>query len=295
MTMKTTKLAGALADSWKVLNLPAHEYHSDIDIQSCSLLKAMLVSPAHYKAQFFENRSSSKAKDFGTLIHTLVLEPQAFAARYAVYQGVMDGRDAKFKAFSEAHPLQTIIDDVSLQAARRMADKILERRFRGRPFGDYLAEGEKEVTIYYADPATGVRCRVRIDLLHPEFVFDLKTALSVVQSEWLRQALRLDYDLQSYMYSLAECLWSGRQSPLPFAFIVGENTSPHSVSAFTAGESFLTKGGRKYQEAIGAYAACSKVNHWPDLGEEATLELEHWMVASSAANEPAWRTQLGYP
>jgi len=125
----------------------------------------------------------------------------------------MDGRDAKFKAFSEAHPLQAIIDDVSLQAARRMADKILERRFRGRLFGDYLAEGEKEVTIYYTDPATGVRCRVRIDLLHPEFVFDLKTALSVVQSEWLRQALRLDYDLQSCMYSLAECLWSGRQSP----------------------------------------------------------------------------------
>jgi hypothetical protein len=294
MTFKTTTLSGALADSRKVLNLPAAQYHDDIDVQSCSLLKPMLASPAHYKAQFFENRASSKAKGFGTLIHTLVLEPQTLASRYAVYPGLKDGREAEYKAFVQAHPLQTVIADVPLQAARRMAEKILERRFRGRRFGDYLAEGEKEVTIYYTDPTTGVRCRVRIDLLHPEFVFDLKTALSVVQGEWLRQALSLDYDLQSYMYSLAECLWAGRQSPLPFVFVVGENTCPHSVSAFTAGESFLVKGGRKYQEAIGAYAACSKVNHWPDLGCEETLELEHWMAAS-AANEPAWRSELAQP
>ena len=154
-----------------------------------------------------------------------------------------------------------------------------------------MAEGEKEVTIYYTDPATGVRCRVRIDLLHPEFVFDLKTALSVVQSEWLRQALRLDYDL----HVLARRVPLVRQA-IPPALRVHRRREHQSsqCGAFTAGESFLTKGGRKYQEAIGAYAACSKVNHWPDLGEEATLELEHWM-ASSAANEPAWRTQLGNP
>ncbi len=290
-TLKQVTLPGQLADSLKILNLPAEDYHQDIAVQSCSLLKPLLVSPAHYKAQFFESNSSSKAKDFGTLIHTLVLEPQAFAARYAVYEGQKDGRDAEFKAFVKAHAGQTVIDDVSLQAAKRMTQKVLERRFRGRPFADYLAEGEKEVTIYFTDPATGVRCRVRVDLLHPEFVFDLKTALSVIQGEWLRQALNLHYDLQSYMYSLAECLVAGREKPLPFVFIVGENSGPNSVSAYTAGESFITKGGKKYQEAISAYAACSKLDHWPDLGEEAVLELEHWMAA--AANESAWRTNLG--
>ncbi len=286
-TLKQITTSGRLADSLKILNLPAEDYHRDIAVQSCSLLKPLLVSPAHYKAQFFEASTTSKAKDFGTLIHTLVLEPQTFASRYAVYEGVKDGRDPEFKAFVKAHPGQAVIEDVSLQSAKRMTEKLLERRFRGRPFADYLAEGEKEATIYYTDPTTGVRCRVRIDMLHPEFVFDLKTALSVIQGEWLRQALNLNYDLQSYMYSLAECLYSGRDKPLPFVFIVGENSAPYSASAFTAGDTFIAKGGKKYQEVIAAYAACSKQDYWPDLGEEAVLELDHWMVG--AANESAWR------
>lgn len=289
-TFKQTQTPGALAESLKVLNLPSQDYHTDLAVQSCSLLKPMLISPAHYRAQFFETHASTKAKDFGTLIHTLVLEPQTFASRYAVYAGVKDGRDPEFKAFTKAHAGQTVIDDVALQDAKRMCEKILERRFRGRRFADFLAEGEKEATIYYTDPSTGVRCRVRVDLLHPEFVFDLKTALSVIQAEWLRQAVSLHYDLQSYMYSLAVCLFAGHEKPLPFVFIAAENTAPYSVSAFTAGESFLSRGGRKYQEALSAYAACSQVNHWPDLGEEATVELEHWMVG--AANEPAWRASL---
>lgn len=286
-TQKQITTPGQLADSLKIVNLPAEDYHRDIAVQSCSLLKPLLISPAHYKEQFFEASAPSKAKDFGTLIHTLVLEPQTFAARYAVYEGIKDGRDADFKAFVKAHPGQLVIDDISLQSAKRLAEKVLERRVRGRPFADYLAEGEKEVTIYFTDPTTGVRCRVRIDLLHPEFVFDLKTALSVVEGEWLRQALNLNYDLQSYMYSLAECLFSGRERPLPFVFVVGENSGPYSVSAYTAGESFIAKGGKKYQEVIAAYAACSQQDYWPDLGKESVLELDHWMVG--ATSESAWR------
>lgn len=285
---------GILADSLKIVRLPADDYHSDIAVQSCGLLKSMLVSPAHYRAQFFDTNKTTKAKEFGTLIHTLVLEPAAFAARYAVYPGVKDGRDAKYKAFVEKHGGQTVVDDVSLQLAQGMAQRILDRQFKGRAFREYIAEGEPEVTIYFTDPATKVRCRVRIDLLHPEFIFDLKTAISVIKSDFLRQAVNLHYDMQSYMYSLAECLWSGRETPLPFVFIAAENTAPYSVSAFTAGSSILAKGGAKYQDALSGYAACSQVNHWPDLGHEDTLDLEPWM-ALPAANESSWRAQLTQP
>ncbi len=288
---RTVVTVGALASSRKVTGFPAEEYHKCIDVQSCSMLKAMLVSPAHYKAQFFEPQANSKAKDFGTLIHTLVLEPQSFASRYAVYPGTRDGRDAAYKAFAAAHADLIVIDDVSFGEARQMTEAILERRFRGRPIADYLAEGEKEVTVFYADPATGVPCRVRMDLLHPEFVFDLKTAVSVARGDWLRQATGLHYDLQCYMYSFAECLVAGRESALPFVFIAAENTRPHSVSVFTAGESFVTSGAQKYQQALTAYAACSQVDLWPGLGQEDSLELDPWMAAA-ANSEPEWRSGL---
>ena len=81
--------------------------------------------------------------------------------------------------------------------------------------------------------------------LHPDIIFDLKKSVDVTRSGWLRSALGFHYDMQAYMYSLAECLFSGRERPLPFVFVVGENSGPYSVSAFTAGESFIAKGGKR--------------------------------------------------
>lgn len=283
-------IPGILGQSFKYLSLPAEDYHSGIDVQSCSLLKPMLISPAHYQAQFFESRETSAAMEFGTLIHTLVLEPSLFMAQYAVFPGKRNARDKDFKAFCTANPGKMVIDDVSLQTARILVDKILHRTFRGRLFGDYVAEGEPEVSIYFSDPVTGVQCRTRIDLLHPEYLFDLKTSAFIVLREWLRHAISLDYDLQAYMYSLGHCLLAGRQTPLPFVFITAESDRPFSVSSFTAGESFLTEGGRKYREAISGYAACTAVQHWPDAGVETTLELEYWQ--SGAAAVQAWRADL---
>lgn len=283
-------IPGVLGQSVKYSALPAADYHADIDVQSCSLLKPMLTSPAHYQAQFFEVRESTPAMEFGTLIHTLVLEPHLFLAQYAVFPGKRNGRDKDFKAFCAANMGKSVIDEVVLGAARILVDKILHRMFRGRPFGDYLSEGEPEASIYFADPVTGVQCRIRIDLLHPEFLFDLKTSAFIAERDWVRHALSLDYDLQAYMYSLGLCLFTGRQTPVPFVFITAESDLPFSVSAFTAGESFLVEGGRKYREAISAFTACNSVGHWPDAGAETTIELDYWQAGK--ASTPAWRTSL---
>jgi hypothetical protein len=67
--------AGAQADSLRILNMPAWPYHAELERQSCSMLKPLLLSPAHYKAQFFQRRASSPAMSVDTLVHTLVLEP----------------------------------------------------------------------------------------------------------------------------------------------------------------------------------------------------------------------------
>lgn len=287
---QNTRHAGALAQSFKINNLPAEHYHAGVDIQSCSLLKPMLVSPAHYAAQFLQDRGEDTASmEFGRLIHCLVLEPHMFAAEYAVFSGKPDRRDREFKAFAAANAGKVVVDERALRDARTLTDRILTKVIRGRPFGDYVAEGEPEASIYYTDPTTGVCCRTRLDLRHPEFIFDLKTTMHSGQKEWVRQAVGLDYDMQAYMYSLAECLFAGREVALPFIFVAAESSAPYSVSAFTAGESFLSEGARKYQEALGGYAACSKVNLWPDAGVEATIELDHWQVNTAV---PGWREGL---
>jgi hypothetical protein len=287
---------GVLAGSRKIVELPAEDYHADLSAQSCSLLKAMLVSPAHYQAQFLKPRAPTEAMDFGTLVHTLVLEPHRLALNYAVYPGKKDGRDSDYKEFARVHPGQGLIDEVQLHEARTLVERLLHRPVRrapndpGRPFGEYLAEGEREASIFFNDPITGVTCRVRVDLLHPEVIFDLKTANVVARDPWLRQALQLHYDMQTYMYSLAVCLFNGQQAPLPFKFLVGESARPYSTSVYTAGESFMKEGAAKYARALGAYAACGQVQHWPDQGEDDTLELDPWMVKAAAT--AGWQDML---
>lgn len=286
----TTRHEGALAESFKMSHLPAQQYHDGLDIQSCSLLKRMLVSPAHYVAPFFQGRGDdTPSMEFGRLIHCLVLEPHMFAAEYAVFSGKLDKRDKGFKAFALANSGKAVVDDCALREARTLADRILNKVIRGRPFGDYVAEGEPEASIYYTDPITGVRCRTRLDLRHPEFIFDLKTTIHPGQKEWVRQAVGLDYDMQAYMYSLADCLFTGREAALPFIFVAAESSAPYSVSAYTAGETFMSEGARKYKDALTGYAACSAVDHWPDASVEATIELDHWQVNQSV---PGWRDGL---
>lgn len=291
-THAPTAQPGQLANSELHVGLDARLYHADITVQSCSLLKPILTSPAHYQAQFFSNDTSTRSKDFGTLIHTLVLEPATFSQSYAVFPGKKDSRDADYKAFVAANASRTVIDEMSLRAARSLSERLLSRTVRGRPFGDYLNEGIPEATIYFDDPATGTRCRVRVDLLHPEITFDLKTTAYADRAAWIRHAVNLHYDMQAYMYSLAASLLYGLSSPRPFIFITGESDAPHTANAFTAGATFIENGGRKYQNALSAYTACTAVNHWPGLDTEDVAEIDHWQTANTT---PTWRQSLTRP
>ncbi|MDP1978846.1 PD-(D/E)XK nuclease-like domain-containing protein [Undibacterium sp.] len=274
----TTSIPGILADSRKVLNLPDHEYHSDVHIQSCSMLKQMLISPAHYRHSLGRVNSPTDSMEFGTLVHLLTLQPHLLLSQVATFPGVKDARSAMYKEFSTAHAGMMVFDEPTMHLAEAARDRLLEQTVMGRKFGDFVAEGEAEASIYYTDPSVGIPCRTRVDLLHPEAVFDLKTTMHPALRQWTRHALNLSYDMQGYMYSLAESLLNNRSSPIPFVFMSVENDWPLSVGARRAGDAFMQEGAKKYQQAISAFAACAKVDFWPTPGGEEVIELEYWQT-----------------
>jgi hypothetical protein len=276
----TVTTEGLVPDTYKVSNQPADDYHAMVDVQSCSMLKYMLDSPAAYMHQLMRRKSStSKSKEFGTLVHTLCLEPHKFFSEVAVYPGEKQPHDKDFAEFQKSRPGLYIIDEPTHNLAKQAVERLKNQVVMGRKFGDYVAEGEAEASIYYTDPTVGVRCRTRVDLLHPEAIFDLKTTAYAQTAAWVRHALSLNYDMQSYMYSLAECLFSGRTIALPFVFMTVENTEPLSTAARRAGQTFLEEGARKYQHAMTAYKACLDTDTWPCPGGEEVIELAHWQVS----------------
>lgn len=277
--------------SLRIIDLPSYEYHADREAISCSMLKSLLVSPAHFQAALLAPPKTSDALDFGSLLHLLLLEPHAVGAEVAVYPGIGTLRDKEYKAFVEANLGRLIVDEPTFSRAKRLCARVLETRFRGRPLGLYLEESVTEVSYYYTDVTTGQRIRTRLDIEHPDFTFDLKSTRHSNPKLFLRDIVDMHYDLQAYMYSLARVAYGGDVAcSKPFVFIAAEVNEPLSVSCFTAGETVLSNGGSKYIECMAALKACAAVDYWPDLSCEMTAEIDHWQTFNG--KDASWKASL---
>jgi len=172
--------AGAAADSCMYKHMPAHAYHADRDALSCSLMKPLLVSPAHLQTALVAGEKPSDARDFGTLVHLLVLQPELVSQELAVFPGIADRKGAAgktaFERFAQAQAGKLVVDEPTIAQGRRLAQKLLETRYQGRPLGAFIEESFPEATIYFTEPSTGLRMRMRMDAYHPDFSFDLKTS-----------------------------------------------------------------------------------------------------------------------
>jgi hypothetical protein len=267
---------GKTAESVLFPHLPAAVYHADRDALSCSMLKPLLISPAHFQASLVTAGTSSAAKDFGSLVHLLLLEPQLVSAELAVYPGVGSARDRDYKTFLANNSHRLAVDEPTLASARRLAEKVASTRFRGRPIIHFIEESMTECSAYFTEPITGLRLRVRFDAYHPDFSFDLKTTRHATPSAFAHDAIGFGYDLQAYLYSLARSAYEGSAEAAPFVFITAETATPNSVCTHTAGSTFLENGAAKLRECLVTFKACTMVAHWPDLSCQTTLEINHW-------------------
>lgn len=275
-------LEGSTPGSFRFDDLPAHLYHCELGRASCSMLKQMLVSPGHYLQRIFTHRASSPAMEFGSLVHLLVLEPHRLPENYAVIPGTGRPSAAERREAQITYPGRRILSEVELQEARIAAERVLQRQVRGRPFHKFVEEGLAEVSFFYRDPVTNVPCRSRMDLWHPEAIFDLKTTRHARVSEFSRACVAMDYDLQAYMYCLADAQFDGRDCARDFIFLGVQSELPHPVHVLAAGSSFMANGEAKYVRAMSLLRACGDTDYWPDGSSDGTLEIEPWQAYQSA-------------
>lgn len=277
---------GATSGSFRLRNMPAHAYHHDLERASCSMLKGMLLSPAHYLQQVFAPHVSTPAMEFGSLVHLLVLEPHHFPHHYAVIPGTGRPSAAERREAQEFSPGRRILSEVELHEARLAAEQVMHRQVRGRPFHRFLEEGLPEATFYYEDPVTQVRCKVRMDLWHPELIFDLKTTRHPTSEAFSRACIALHYDMQAYMYCLADARFRGSDQAREFVFLGVQSDAPHPVHVMSAGASFMANGEAKYVRAISLLRACAASDYWPDNSTDGVLEVLPWQ-AFEASGPPA--------
>ena len=240
----------------EVLDISIHEYHSLTDSVSCSGLKHLLRSPAHFQAYLRGCRDSGDK--IGSAFHSAVLEPDVFNATYGVSCTARRGKS--YTEFVEQHPDRTILTDAEFSSVKGMLKALIQ--FSDFPLWKALRASEREKSVIWTDEETGVKVRVRFDaILAPYAIFDLKSTTDARPEQFLKQAIRLDYDLQAAIYSEAAYRHTGEK--LPFNFVAAETAEPHGIFMLTADESMLENGRRKFRRALETYKRCTDTGQWP--------------------------------
>lgn len=257
------------------IDLSSEEYHSLPDSVSCTGLKKMLRSGAHMQA-YLDSAGTSEGDDLGTSAHCALLEPERFVTDYVAFEGYRRGPE--WKQFKTENDGKIILNRDEYAKVQGMVGAV--HGFKEYPIAQAIAMARREFSVFWTDEETGIVVRVRFDALNDPFaIWDYKTTSDARPSAFVKQAIRLDYDLQSYMYSEAARRFTGKI--VPFIFIAIETDAPHGIWLHPAGESMLENGRRKFRKALQAYKQCLTKNEWPGyLNPISTLEFPRYAMIS---------------
>ncbi len=265
-------------------DIPAELYHADpVPGGSLSSSEARRLLPPscpalfrHYK-DHPQARTSTKALDFGSAAHAVVLEGDesplveidAENYRTKAAQQQRDAARAAGKVPLLPRELETVRDMAAALRAHPLAAKL-------------LAHGSAERSLFWADPDTGVRRRARLDW-HRErrggrvIVPDYKTAVSAEPRAFGRAVREHGYHVQAawYLDAIRALDLGGPDSA--FVFIVQEKTAPYVVTVCELDADALALGAALSRRAIEIYQECTETGEWPGYSTDiAHISLPPW-------------------
>ncbi|MDU5771906.1 PD-(D/E)XK nuclease-like domain-containing protein [Acinetobacter sp.] len=271
------------------------EYHASPEFSS-SQLKDILRSRAHFHSNNIlkENeRESKKHLDFGTLAHTLFLEPEQFENEFVVGpkfdRRTKEGK-AEAAAWEAANQGKIIIDQEMLDGAHRIANNL-------RSLSSYQImqkfKGMAEASIFFTDPVYALNLRVRPDyhiIPCDEFpnglIMDVKTSTDARQFKFSKSCSDFGYDISAAMYREGFQQHYKTEEKPEFFFLVAESTAPFNVKQYRASSLFLSIGEQRYSKAKELLAESLLINEWEGYSIELEdISLPQYMLNQAINNE----------
>lgn len=271
------------------------EYHACPEFSS-SQLKDILRSSAHFYSNNIlkENeRETKKHLDFGTLAHTLFLEPEQFEHEFIVgpkFDRRTKAGKEEAASWEAANQGKIIIDQEMLDGANRIANNL-------RKLSSYKLmqdnPGMAEASIFFTDPVYGLNLRVRPDyhiIPCDEFpnglLFDVKTTTDARQFKFQRSCSDFGYDISATMYREGFQQHYKTEEKPEFIFLVAESSAPFNVKQYRASSLFLSIGEQRYNKAKELLAESLLINEWDGYSTELEdISLPQYMLKQAIENE----------
>lgn len=259
-------------------------YHADKTAVSSSVLKTILKSPASFYSQFLEGKEETNdAFRLGSAVHMALLEPKKFFHYYLKQPDFGDQRSSKNREKKEEWmkaqaPKAIILNEAEYIRIEGMINSVMKHP----DASNLLKGGQPEISGYYCDPETNIKCRIKPDFINFDLMMmiDVKTTQDCTRDAFIRSILKYQYDFQLAMYGEGTRLITG-QSVNHFIFLAIEKDPPYEVGVYLCEESILNKGRNDYRRALDLLSDCLEKNHWP--GYQASFEslgLPGWAIKS---------------
>lgn len=260
--------------------IPADEYHR-IDRVSNSRLSWLARSPAFCRWNIDHPADPTPAMRLGSACHYAILEPEKVEATYAV-AGRCEARTSKGAQCSNwgtvrrgdawycgirGHappPEQDEAVDAREVLSRADMDRVL--RIRDAVHANRAAaallrrETRREVSMLWADAATQLPCKGRIDVLADDMVADVKVTRDAHPHRIESFVARGGVHRQGAMY--LDGLDALGRTVTDFLVIAVEPEPPHETCVYLLDPHALRTGREHVRRLMETYAACERTSEW---------------------------------
>ncbi|MEU9670339.1 PD-(D/E)XK nuclease-like domain-containing protein [Streptomyces bobili] len=246
-------------------DLTAEQYHADRTSISSSGLRALLDPgcPAQFKYDRDNPPAPKREFDLGHAAHKLVLGdgPEFRVIDYPDYK-----KKAAQNERDEAYALGLVpLLTKEHEQVQTMADAIRRHPIAGGLFAPDT--GRAELSIYWTDPATGVRCRVRPDWLKEmpglALAVDYKTITKADPTTASRAIKDHSYHQQDAFY--IDGIWAALQpEDVRFIFVFQAKQAPYLITVRELTQQDRDIGRARNERALRLYAECESTGVWPD-------------------------------
>ena len=133
---------------------------------------------------------------------------------------------------------------------------------------ELLTDGTPELSIWFDDPLTGLRCKIRPDWLRNDDInIDIKSTQAGNPQGFLHEIKRWGYDYQAAFYTrginLAYAAAGVKRTAKAFIIIAIENFPPYEVAVYMIPEEVIAEAQIQINASLERYADCLTTDTWP--------------------------------
>ncbi len=280
---KLPDIVGRDFKAFWVEGMTQEDYHSDRSAISSSALKILVEkTPAHFKSAWMGGLAvdeDNKAFRYGSLAHCALLEPERFKRMFIlepVFEGFTKGKDARLSTqskeakdkkkewYANLSPDSLVVTEKDRHAITGSIESIIAHEKASR----VIVGAKTEVSGFFRHPTTGIKCRIRPDIMHVDkhVLIDFKTTRDASKNFFASEIARRNYHISMAFYGLGIKEIYGWE-PNVYAFLAVEKEPPYACALYTLDTETLNTARAWVENGMQILKNCLEKNIWPSHQE----------------------------